>query len=62
MKVSVTHISTGYTVIHENVAKIIEKANRFELIDYQQYKGPITSTSYHKSLFTFSVIDDPHHA
>ena len=57
MKVSVTHISTGYTVIHENVARIVEKNNRFELIDYRQRKGPITSTSYHKSLYTFSVVE-----
>lgn len=59
MKVSVTHISTGHTVTHENIARIIENSNRFELIDYRQRGGPITSTSYHKSLYTFSIIDDP---
>lgn len=58
MKVSVTHISTGDTVLHANVAKIIEKSNRFELIDYRQRKGPITSTSYHKSLFTFTIFEN----
>lgn len=47
MKISVTHKSTGYTVIHENVARISESNSRFELIDYRQRKGPLTSTSYH---------------
>ncbi len=58
MKVSVTHIATGYTVIHENVARIVEKNNRFELIDFRRRKDPITSTSYHKSLYIFSVIEN----
>ena len=57
MIVSVIHKSTGYTVVHKNVAQISEGDNRFELIDYRQHKGPLTSTSYHKSLFTYTVVE-----
>lgn len=45
MKISVTHKSTGYTVIHENVARISESNSRFELIDCRQRKGPLCSTT-----------------
>ena len=55
MKVSVAHKETGYTVTHENVANIQETENRFELIDHRKRGDPWTSTSYHKSLFTFTV-------
>ena len=55
MKVSVIHIKTGYTIVHENVDRIIETAARFELIDKRQRGGPLTSTSYHKSLHTYTV-------
>lgn len=55
MKVSVTHTETGYTVVHENVDRIKETVNRFELIDKHRRGELWTSTSYHKSLFTFTV-------
>lgn len=55
MKVSVTHTETGYTVVHENVDRIKETVNRFELIDKHRRGDPWTSTSYHKSLYTFTV-------
>ena len=57
MKISVTHKSTGYTVIHKNVARISESNSRFELIDYRQRKGPLTSTSYHKSLYAYTIVE-----
>lgn len=56
MTVSVKHISTGYTIIHENVAKIAETEERFELFDYRRPRYPISSTSYHNSLFTFMIV------
>ena len=56
MIVSVTNKSTGYTVMHENVARISENSQRFELIDYRQRNCPFTSTSYHKSLYTYTIV------
>lgn len=55
MKVSVTHVKTGHTIVHENVDRIKETADRFELINKRRRGWPLTSTSYHKSFHTYKV-------
>lgn len=55
MKVSVTHIKTGYTVVHENVDRIEETDSRFELVNKRRRGWPLTSSSYHKSIYTYAV-------
>ena len=56
MKVLVTNKCTGRALVHDSVEKILESEIRFELIDYQKRNSPITSTSYHKSRFSFTII------
>ena len=54
MTIIVTFIDNGATIRHESIARIIETADRFELIEARGKRGPICSTIYHRSLYTWS--------
>lgn len=54
MTIIVTFIDNGAMFRHENIARIVETADRFELIEVRGKRGPICSTSYHRSLYTWS--------
>lgn len=53
MTYEVIHKETGAVTIHTNVERVIESLDRFELVDKYTKRKPITSTSYHKSKYSF---------
>lgn len=57
MVVKVVHLKTGVTEVKNNVERVLESEDRFELVDKRKKGAPQTSTSYHRSLFRFEVLD-----